>query len=447
MPAVKSMTTEQVRRRTLLSGTIGAVVEWYEYTVYATAAALVFGPLFFPAMDPSISQIAALATFGVGFIARPLGAFVAGHLGDRMGRKSTLILTFAIMTASTAMIGLLPTYEAVGVLAPILLCVLRLAQGFAVGGEWGGAAIIAVENAPKGKRGFYGSWPQIGVSCGLLLGTAAVALAGALTGDAFTTWGWRIPFLLSIVLAAVGLYIRLNASESPEFLAEKEKMAKEVQHRKAPITELLAHHRKPLLIAIFARFAEAGNYYLFTVFVLSYVTTTLKVPQYYGLTAVMIGSALNIIMIPVFGRLSDRIGRKRTFLLGGTAIVLTAWPIFALIGTGQQLAIILGVALFLALGHALVYAPLPALYCELFPTAVRYSGISIGYQMASILLAGFMPALASALVLWSGGTWAVVLIIIASTIVAMVSVSFANETKDLDLADIGKTQAPTRSKV
>jgi metabolite-proton symporter len=434
------MTPEQVRRRTLFSGTIGAIVEWYEYTVYATAAALVFGTLFFPALDPGIGQIAALATFGVGFIARPLGAFVSGHLGDRIGRKSTLILTFAIMSVSTALIGLLPTYETVGILAPILLCVLRLAQGFAVGGEWGGAAIIAVENAPKGRRGFYGSWPQIGVSCGLLLGTGAVALSGALTGDAFTTWGWRIPFLLSIILAAIGLYIRLNATESPEFLAEKAKMAKETEHRKAPIPELFAHHRKPLLIAIFGRFAEAGNYYLFTVFVLSYVTTTLKVPQHFGLTAVMIGSALNIVMIPVFGRLSDKIGRRWTFMLGGTAIILTAWPIFALVQTGQQWAIILGVAMFLALGHALVYAPLPALYCELFPTAVRYSGISIGYQMASILLAGFMPALAGALVLWSGSTWPVVLIIIATTAIAMLSISFAKETKDLDLATIGRTK-------
>lgn len=442
MAIATPMTPEQVRRRTLMSGTIGAIVEWYEYTVYATAAALVFGPLFFPAMEPGISQIAALATFGVGFIARPFGAFVAGHLGDKIGRKSTLILTFAIMTVSTALIGLLPTYAAVGVLAPILLCVLRLAQGFAVGGEWGGAAIIAVENAPKGKRGFYGSWPQIGVSCGLLLGTAAVALSAAISGDEFETWGWRVPFLLSVVLAAVGLYIRLNATESPEFLAEKEKMAKESVQRKAPLKVLLTDHRKPLLITIFGRFAEAGNYYLFTVFVLSYVTTTLEVPRQYGLTAVMIGSALNIIMIPVFGRLSDNIGRKPTFFLGGAAIIITAWPIFALIQTGQQWAIILGISLFLALGHALVYAPLPALYCELFPTAVRYSGISIGYQMASILLAGFMPALAGALVLWTGGTHFVVLIIIVSTAIAMLSISFAKETKDVDLANIGQ-ERPT----
>ncbi len=442
--AVTSMTPDQVRRRSLYSGTIGAIVEWYEYTVYATAAALVFGPLFFPAMEPGISQIAALATFGVGFVARPVGAFVAGHLGDRIGRKATLILTFSIMTVATAAIGLLPTYEQVGMLAPILLCVLRLAQGFAVGGEWGGAAIIAVENAPEGRRGFYGSWPQIGVSCGLLLGTAAVTASAAISGDAFETWGWRLPFLLAIVLAAVGLYIRLNATESPEFLAEKmrlERLEEKEQQSKAPLKVLFKHHRKPLLIAIFGRFAEAGNYYLFTVFVLSYVTTTLGVPRQYGLVAVMVGSTLNIVMIPVFGRLSDSIGRKKTFLLGGVAIIVTAWPIFALVQTGQQWAIILGVALFLALGHALVYAPLPALYCEMFPTSVRYSGISVGYQMASILLAGFMPALAGAIVLWTGGTGMVVAIIIASTAVAMLSISFAPETKDVDLAAVGRERS------
>jgi metabolite-proton symporter len=438
MAITATMTPEQVRRRTLYSGTIGAIVEWYEYTVYATAAALVFGPLFFPAMAPGIGQIAALATFGVGFVARPVGAFVAGHLGDRIGRKATLILTFAIMTVATVLIGLLPTYEQVGIWAPILLCVLRLAQGFAVGGEWGGAAIIAVENAPKGRRGFYGSWPQIGVSCGLLLGTAAVTASAAISGDAFETWGWRVPFLLAVVLAAVGLYIRLNAAESPEFLAEQARMIEAGEQHKAPLKVLFKHHRKPLLIAIFGRFAEAGNYYLFTVFVLSYVTTTLEVPRHYGLIAVMVGSALNIVMIPIFGRLSDIIGRKKTFFLGGTAIIVTAWPIFALVQTGEQWAIILGVSLFLALGHALVYAPLPALYCEMFPTAVRYSGISVGYQMASILLAGFMPALAGAIVLWTGGTNVVVLIIIATTAIAMLSVSFTPETKDIDLATVGQ---------
>jgi metabolite-proton symporter len=438
MAITATMTPEQVRRRTLYSGTIGAIVEWYEYTVYATAAALVFGPLFFPAMAPGIGQIAALATFGVGFVARPVGAFVAGHLGDRIGRKATLILTFAIMTVATVLIGLLPTYEQVGIWAPILLCVLRLAQGFAVGGEWGGAAIIAVENAPKGRRGFYGSWPQIGVSCGLLLGTAAVTASAAISGDAFETWGWRVPFLLAVVLAAVGLYIRLNAAESPEFLAEQARMIEAGEQHKAPLKVLFKHHRKPLLIAIFGRFAEAGNYYLFTVFVLSYVTTTLEVPRHYGLIAVMVGSALNIVMIPIFGRLSDIIGRKKTFFLGGTAIIVTAWPIFALVQTGEQWAIIAGVSLFLALGHALVYAPLPAMYCEMFPTAVRYSGISVGYQMASILLAGFMPALAGAIVLWTGGTNVVVLIIIATTAIAMLSVSFTPETKDIDLATVGQ---------
>jgi metabolite-proton symporter len=437
-----TLTPEKIRRRSMQSGTIGAIVEWYEYTVYGTSAALVFGSLFFPNLPGAVGQIVALATFGVGFLARPVGAFVSGHLGDRIGRKATLIMTFSIMTVATAAIGFLPTYAQIGVAAPLLLCLLRLAQGFAVGGEWGGAAIIAVENAPREKRGFFGSWPQIGVSAGLLLGTAVVTLSSWISGDAFEVWGWRIPFLFAIVLAFVGLYIRLRASESPAFLTEKAKMEAELEKRKAPAVVLFRDYKKPLLIAIFGRFAEAGNYYLFTTFVLSYVTTTLGVPRSYGLIASMVGATANIIMIPVFGRLSDRIGRSRTFLIGGALIVVTAWPIFALVDTGELWGIVAGVTIFLALGHAMVYAPLPALYCEMFPTAVRYSGISIGYQMASILLASFTPALASAMVMWGDGElWMVIGFAIVSTLIAMVAISFAEDRRHLELDEIDQELA------
>lgn len=424
--------------RSVWSGTIGAVVEWYEYTIYGLASALVFGTVFFPSLTPAVGQIVALATFGVGFLARPLGAFVAGHLGDKIGRKSTLILTFSIMTAATALIGLLPTYAQIGIAAPLLLCVLRLAQGFAVGGEWGGAAIIAVENAPRGKRGIFGSWPQIGVSAGLLLGTAALAFAEAISGDAFQEWGWRIPFLLSILLAAVGFYIRLRAAESPAFLEEKARLEQEHAQQKAPLSQLFRYHRKPLLIAIFGRFAEAGNYYLFTTFVLSYIVTTLGIDPSVGLVASMIGAAINIAVIPVYGALSDRIGRPRTFLLGAGAIIVTSAPIFLLVGTGAPWAIILGIVLFLGLGHGLVYAPLPAMYCEMFPTSVRYSGISVGYQMASILLASFTPALAAATVLWSGGSlWPVIVFAIVTTAIAAVAISFAPDNRAVPLNEIG----------
>lgn len=432
--------------RSIQSGTIGAIVEWYEYTVYGIAAALVFGQLFFPDLDSGIAQIVSLATFGVGFLARPLGAFVAGHLGDRIGRKSTLILTFSVMTIATALIGFMPTYAQIGVAAPILLCVLRLAQGFAVGGEWGGAAIIAVENAPRRRRGFFGSWPQIGVSAGLLLGTAAVSLATWLTGDNFAVWGWRLPFLFSIVLAAVGFYIRFRATESPAFLKEKARMEAAQEEQKAPLRVLFADHRRALLIAIFGRFAEAGNYYLFTTFVLSYITVNLGVDSTVGLTASMLGAAVNIAVIPVYGALSDRIGRPRTFLIGGALIILTCAPIFLLVQTGQPWAIILGVMLFLGLGHGMVYAPLPALYCELFPTAVRYSGISVGYQMASILLASFTPALASAMVLWSGGSlWPVIGFAAVTTAIAMVAIRFAPDRRHLELDELGTVESATTS--
>lgn len=432
-------------KRSLQSGTIGAVVEWYEYTIYGTTAALVFGTLFFPQFDPGVGQIAALASFGVGFLARPVGAVVAGHLGDRIGRKSTLILTFSVMTVATALIGLLPTYHQIGLAAPILLCLLRLAQGFAVGGEWGGAAIIAVESAPRNRRGYFGSWPQIGVSAGLLLGSAAIAVATTISGDGFTEWGWRIPFLLSIPLTAVGFFIRLRALESPAFLAEKARREAVAEEQKAPLVVLVREHRRALLIGIFGRFAEAGNYYLFTTFALSYITTSLGVSRGVGLVASMIGAAANIAMIPVYGRLSDAIGRPRTFLIGGACIVATAAPIFLLLQTGRTWGIIVGILLFMGLGHAMVYAQLPALYCELFPTAVRYSGISVGYQMAAILLSSFTPVLASTLLLWSGGSlWPVIVFAIVTTVIAMIAVSFAPDRRAVDLDDIAAPAHVTR---
>jgi metabolite-proton symporter len=445
-PPATSPDARRAAVRSLQSGTIGAIVEWYEYTIYGTTAALAFGTLFFPSLEPGIAQIAALATFGVGFLARPVGAFVAGHLGDRLGRKSTLILTFSVMTVATALIGLLPTYSQVGTAAPILLCLLRLAQGFAVGGEWGGAAIIAVENAPKGRRGFYGSWPQIGVSSGLLLGSGAVWLSVAVSGDDFDVWGWRIPFLLAVPLAVIGFVIRLRSTESPAFLAEKARQEALHEKQKAPIVVLFRDHRRPLLIAVFARFAEAGNYYVFTTFVLSYITTELGVPRQDGLIASMIGAGANIALIPVYGHLSDRIGRPRTFLLGGACIIATTVPIFLLIQTAQTWGIIAGIVLFMGLGHGLVYAPQPALYCELFPTAVRYTGISVGYQLAAVLLSSFTPALASALVVVSGGAlWPIMVFAIVTTGIAMTAVRLAPDRRHLELDEIGETDAVRRA--
>ena len=436
-PPLTTPTSRRAAIRSLQSGTIGAIVEWYEYTIYGTTAALLFGSLFFPEFEAGIGQIAALATFGVGFLARPVGAFVAGHMGDRIGRKSTLILTFSVMTVATALVGLLPTYATIGIAAPILLCVLRLAQGFAVGGEWGGAAIIAVENAPSGRRGFFGSWPQIGVSSGLLLGSAAIGLAALVSGDDFAVWGWRVPFLLSIPLAAVGFFIRLRAEESPAFLEEKARQEAAHEEQKAPLVVLFRDYRRPLLIAVFARFAEAGNYYIFTTFVLSYITTSLGVSRNVGLLASILGAAANIALIPVYGRLSDAIGRPRTFLLGGACIILTTVPIFLLIDTGQTWGIIAGIVLFMGLGHAMVYAPLPAMYCELFPTAVRYSGISIGYQAAAILLSSFTPALATALLVWSGGAlWPIIVFAIVTTSIAMIAVRFAPDRRQVPLDQI-----------
>lgn len=424
-------------KKVLVSSVIGSVIEWYDYTLYGTAAALVFNHLFFPQFSSGAGTVAAFGTFAVGFIARPIGGFVAGHYGDRIGRKSTLVMTLLTMGIATTLIGLLPTYASVGLWAPAMLIVLRLVQGFAVGGEWGGAVLMAVEHAPQNRRGMWGAWPQTGVSAGLLLGTAAFALMNLLPEEQFMSWGWRVPFLFSIVLAAVGLWVRYRITESPAFV--KAKQAEQVRHDvvKAPLLQVFRRHPRQLLIAVGARFAEGGNYYVFTVFILAYVAETVGAPRGTALTAVLIGSALDIISLPIAGRISDRFGRRPVYIFGALFIAMSAWPLFLMIETGNAVLIAAAISLFMVFGHACVYGPLAAFYAELFPANVRYSGVSIGYQAASILLGGLTPLIASSLLLWSGGSsWPIIAMVAGCGLIATVTMLIAPETKNRDLAAV-----------
>ncbi|MEV4730709.1 MFS transporter [Saccharopolyspora sp. NPDC049426] len=407
--------------RTLVSSTIGSIIEWYDFTIYGTAAALIFNRLFFTDLSPAAGTLAAFGTFAAGFIARPLGGFVAGHYGDKLGRKATLVMTLTLMGGATTLIGLLPTYQQIGIAAPALLVLLRLVQGFAVGGEWGGAVLMAVEHAPDDRRGRYGAWPQTGVSAGLLLGTGAFSIVSMLPEQQLTAWGWRIPFLLSVVLAVVGLYIRFRISEPESFT--------EARPAKRPLVEVLRTHPREILIAVGVRFAEGGNYYVFTVFILTYITEHLGLPKQAGLTGVMLAAAINIVALPLWGALSDRIGRKPVFIAGAVFMALYAWPFFWLVDTRSPVLIAVALVIALAVPHAAVFAPIAAFYVELFEPQLRYSGLSIGYQMGSVLLGGFTPLLATSLILWSGGkSWSVAVLVASGALIAAVAMRTAPET-------------------
>ncbi|TDD81358.1 MFS transporter [Saccharopolyspora karakumensis] len=414
--------------RTLVSSTIGSIIEWYDFTIYGTAAALIFNRLFFTELSPAAGTLAAFGTFAAGFIARPLGGFVAGHYGDKLGRKATLVMTLTLMGGATTLIGLLPTYQQIGIAAPALLVLLRLVQGFAVGGEWGGAVLMAVEHAPDGRRGRYGAWPQTGVSAGLLLGTGAFSIVSLLPESQLIAWGWRIPFLLSVVLALVGLYIRFRISEPESFTASRP--------AKRPLVEVLRTHPREILIAVGVRFAEGGNYYVFTVFILTYITEHLGLPKQAGLTGVMLAAAINIVAVPLWGALSDRIGRKPVFIAGAVFMALYAWPFFWLVDTRSPVLIAVALVIALAVPHAAVFAPIAAFYVELFEPQLRYSGLSIGYQMGSVLLGGFTPLLATSLILWSGGqSWSVAVLVAAGALIAAAAMRTAPETHRKSLTE------------
>jgi len=404
---------------------IGTTIEWYDFFLYGTAAALVFNKLFFPTFDPLTGTLAAFGTYAVGFVARPIGGVVIGHFGDRIGRKSMLVLTLLIMGVATFLIGLLPTYQQIGPWAAVLLLVLRIAQGFGVGGEWGGAVLMAVEHAPPGRRGFYGSWPQIGVPAGLLLSTAVFAYFSALPEQAFLTWGWRIPFLLSSLLVAVGMIIRVRIAETPSFV----KVKSESREVRQPILEVLRQYPNEVLLAIGARLAENGAFYIYSAFVLTYATQHVRIARQTVLNGVLLAAALEVFAIPVFGALSDRIGRRPVYLFGAAVTVLWAFPFFALIDTGDPTRVWLALVVALVFSHGAMYGPQGAFLAELFGTHLRYSGASLGAQLSAVLAGGLSPLIATWLLSQDFGRTALPLYLIAMGVVTVIAVIVASETR------------------
>lgn len=416
--------------RVVLASFIGTTIEWYDFFLYGMAAALIFGDIFFPTFEPLAGTMAAFATYSVGFFARPVGGIVFGHFGDRLGRKSMLVTTLTLMGLATFLIGLLPTYDQIGVAAPILLVLLRFIQGFGVGGEWGGAVLMAVEHGHHGRRGLYASVVQAGVPAGLLLATAVFKVFSLLPEESFNTWGWRVPFLLGIGLLGIGLFIRLKVLESPLF----SRMQTDRGAVRTPILEVLRSYRRSVLLAMGARMGENGCFYIFTVFVITYAREQLGISRDTILNGVLVASAVQFFVIPMFGILSDRIGRRPVYLAGAIALVLFAYPFFVLVDTESTPLIWLAITIGLVL-HAAMYAPQAAFFSELFGTEVRYSGASLGYQLASPLAGGIAPLVAAALLEATGAAWSVALYLIVLGAITIVSVLMASETHRMSLDD------------
>ncbi|TCP47234.1 metabolite-proton symporter [Tamaricihabitans halophyticus] len=412
-------------RRAALAAFVGTTIEWYDYFIFGTAAALVFGGLFFPDLSPLAGTLAAFSSFAVGFIARPIGSVVFAHFGDRIGRKPMMVWSLALMGAATVLIGLLPTYSAIGILAPIFLVLLRFLQGLGVGGEWGAAALMAVEHAPEGKRGLYGSAPAVGVPAGVLLSSGVFAIMSATTTDAqFEAWGWRIPFLLSAVLIVVATIIRLAVEESPIFTAEVKERA---QPTRVPILVLLREYPKTVAIATGLFISANATFYIASTWIVSYATGDIGLDQTTVLNVISLMAAIGIGQKILFGGMSDKVGRKPLYVWGAIAFIVFAFPYFWLINTGALVWFALAVLIAETI-RSVVGGPIAAIYSELFDTRVRYSGASLSYQLAAILGGGIAPTICTALLAWAGSYWAVSVYIIVLNVISLVCVRLLPET-------------------
>ncbi|WP_081686543.1 MFS transporter [Candidatus Solirubrobacter pratensis] len=429
-------------KRALVASTVGTSIEWYDFFLYGTAAALVFPHLFFPGASNYAGVLASFATYAVGFAARPVGAALFGHWGDRVGRKATLISTLLVMGLASFAIGVMPTYDTIGVWAPTLLVLLRILQGIGVGGEWGGSITLSMEWGDQRRRGLIASWPQVGVPIGLLLSTGAVSLFTHLTGDGFDSWGWRIPFLLSILLVGLGLWIRLGVLDSPMFQREVENATVERQ----PVLEVIKRNPKEILLSAMLRMSEQMPFYIFTVFVLEYGKDELGFGKTFLTNSVAGAAALALFFVPFFGHLSDRIGRKRMYMIGAACTFAWAIPYFLLLDHGTAALVSLTIVVSL-IPHNMQYGPQAALIAETFPTRLRYSGAGIGYQLASVVAGGPAPLVAAWLLHTFNSSLPIALYIMAGAVVTLIATALLPQpVPELERAPTGRFARPAEDR-
>jgi metabolite-proton symporter len=417
-------------RKAVVASTIGTAIEWYDFFLYGTAAGLVFGKLYFPNEDPLTATLAAFGTYFIGFVGRPIGAAIFGHYGDRIGRKATLIATLLTMGIATFLIAFVPTYAEIGIWGAVILTVLRMLQGIGVGGEWGGSVLLAMEwSKSHGSRGLVASWPQFGVPCGLFLANLAVLAFSQMSGDQFYTWGWRLPFAISIVLVGVGLWIRLGILETPVF----QKVLDEDKVEKAPIVEVFKKHPKEIVLSALARMAEQAPFYIFTAFIFAYAVGTLHMSRNLILTAVLVASCVSFVSIPLSGHISDLIGRRKMYLIGAATVGLFGFLYFAMVDTANPVLVFLAIVLSL-IPHDMMYGPQAALIAEAFTPRLRYSGASLGYQLASVIAGGPAPLIATALFATYKSGFAISIYIAICAVISLVSAAMMPDYTGQDVS-------------